>query len=219
VATTDLGVWEPFDVASVLTLMAGSEVTWWLSGGEALDVFAERPTRAHADIDISLRRSDVPAFHRFVADTLLLKIAHDGQLHEAPDLPIGHDVNGVWARETPTGPWRLQVNLEPIEAGEWSYRREPRVRLPLEQVIRRRDDGLPYVAPAVQLLWKAKDTRPKDIQDFELIAPLLDAHERRWLAGAISLCHPESAWTDRLAECKLPPPPVSDSCSPSCGST
>jgi len=75
------------------------------------------------------------------------------------------------------------------------------VRVPLEHVIRRRDAGLPYVAPAVQLLWKAKDTRPKDTEDFDLIAPLLDAHERRWLADAISLCHPESAWPDRLAEC------------------
>ena len=200
-ATADLGVWEPFGVASVQALMAGTEVTWWLSGGVALDVFVDRPTRAHADIDISVRRSDFPAFRRFVTGKVMLKIARNGHLHELADEPLGLDVHGLWARETSTGPWRLQVNLEPVESGDWIYRREPRVRVPLEHVIRRREDGLPYVAPAVQLLWKAKDPRPEDCADFDLIAPLLDVHERRWLADAISLCHPASTWPATLVGC------------------
>jgi len=200
-ATTELGVWEPFEVATVQALMAGAEVTWWLSGGEALDVFIGRTTRAHADIDISLRRDDLPAFRRFVAERLTLKIAHDGRLHELSGEPLADEVHGLWARETSTGPWRLQVHLEPVESSEWIYRRDPRVRLPLEQAIRHRDDGLPYVDPAVQLLWKAKDTRPKDEEDFETVVPLLDANARRWLAGAISLSHPSSAWPARLAAC------------------
>jgi hypothetical protein len=62
-------------------------------------------------------------------------------------------------------------------------------------------DGLPYVAPAVQLLWKAKDTRPKDEHDFETVAPLLTADERGWLADAIARSHPESPWPARLAAC------------------
>jgi hypothetical protein len=189
-------------VASVLALMAGTDVMWWLSGGEALDVFVGRSTRAHADIDISLRRSDLPDFRAFTSSHLTLKIAHDGQLHELTDLPIADAVNGLWARESAGGPWRLQVNLEPVDNDEWCYRRNPRVRLPVETLIRRRDaDGLPYVAPAVQLLWKAKDTRPKDERDFETVAPLLTTDERRWLTDAIARSHPESAWPARLLAC------------------
>jgi|SRR3954451_4555570 hypothetical protein len=198
-ATVDLGVWEPFAVDTVLELMAGAEVTWWLSGGEALDVFVGRPTRAHGDIDISLRRADLPAFQCFLAGRLELLVARDGRLHDLPDGPTGDEVHGLWARTSEAGPWRLQVNLEPVEGHEWVYRRDPRVRLDIEHVIRHRDDGLPYVAPAVQLLWKAKDTRPCDEHDFATVVPLLDGAERAWLADAIARCHPESAWPARLA--------------------
>jgi hypothetical protein len=189
-------------VASVLGLMAGTDVMWWLSGGEALDVFVGRSTRAHADIDISLRRSDLAAFRAFISSRLDLKIAHDGQVHEMTDGPLAAEVNGLWARKSADGPWRLQVNLEPVADGEWCYRRNLHVRLPVETVIRRREvDRLPYVAPAVQLLWKAKDTRPKDEHDFETVAPLLTADERRWLSDAIVRSHPESGWPARLTAC------------------
>ena len=90
-----------------------------------------------------------------------LKIAHDGALHDLGDGPLGPDAYGLWARETATGPWRLQVNLEPVDGNEWVYRRDSRVRLPIERVILRRA-GLPCVDPAVQLLWKAKNTAAKD---------------------------------------------------------
>jgi hypothetical protein len=184
-----------------MTLLTGAEFTWWLSGGEALDAFVGRTTRTHGDIDISLRRDDLGAFRRFIGERLDLRIAHEGRLHELPDGPVGDDVHGLWARETAHGPWRLQVNLEPVEGDEWIYRRDPSVRLALEHVIRRRDDGLPYVAPAVQLLWKAKDTRPQDEQDFETVLPYLDANERAWLGTMIERCHPQSAWPARLAAC------------------
>jgi hypothetical protein len=200
-AGADLGAWDPFTVASVMELMAGAGVTWWLSGGEALDVFVGYATRPHADTDISLRRADLHAFQCVVAGRLELQVARDGRLHDLPDGPPGDDVHGLWARETATGPWRLQVNLEPVDGDTWVYRRDPSVRLALEHVIRRRDDGLPYVAPAVQLLWKAKDTRPHDEQDFETVLPHLDADERAWLAETITRCHPESAWPARLAAC------------------
>ena len=195
-----LGPWEPFAVETVQRLLAGAGVTWWLSGGEALDVFVGRHTRAHADIDISLVRSDLGAFRRHVEARLELQIAHDGWLRELRDDRLADDVHGLWARDPGGGPWRLQVNLEPVEDGEWVYRRDPRVRLPLSRVIRHRG-GLPFVSPEVQLLWKAKDTRPQDELDFETVVPLLATRERRWLAGAIARSHPASAWPDRLLAC------------------
>jgi Aminoglycoside-2''-adenylyltransferase len=198
-ARPDLGVWEPFAVATVLQLMQGAEVAWWLSGGEALDAFVGRKTRPHGDIDISLRRSDLARFREHIGSRLELQIAHDGALSPLTDAPPA-EVHGLWARDERNGPWRLQINLEPVENGEWIYRREPRVRLPLERVVRRRG-ALPYVSPAVQLLWKAKDTRAQDEHDFDTIAPLLNGEERRWLADAITRCHPQSAWPARLAGC------------------
>ena len=192
----ELGRWEPYDVESVHSLMGGAPLTWWLSGGEALDVFVGRRTREHGDVDVSVRRADLELLRTHLAGRLDLLVAHDGALH-ALDRPLVDTEHGVWARERPGDPWRVQFNLEPVEGDEWVYRRDPRVRLPIDRLIRRRGQ-LPYVSPAVQLLWKAKDTRPHDQLDFDAVVPLLAADERRWLADAVALAHPESPWAAEL---------------------
>jgi len=106
-------------------------------------------------------------------------------------------VHGLWARERVGGPWRVQINLEPVEGDDWVFRRDPRVRRPLEQVVHDRD-SLPRVNPAVQLLWKAKDPLPKDEIDLANVLPLLPPDERAWLRDAIALAHPDSPWCGRF---------------------
>jgi len=56
---------------------------------------------------------------------------------------------------------------------EWVCHRHADIRLPLREVIAHTPSGLPYLRPEIQLLWKAKDTRPKDDADFALVFPLL----------------------------------------------
>src|SRR5258708_1288122 len=58
----DLGSWKPFTVETVQALMRDAPVTWWLSGGYALDRFAGETIREHGDIDISVARTDWSAF-------------------------------------------------------------------------------------------------------------------------------------------------------------
>ena len=195
-AASDLGRWEPYSVEAVQRLMDDAPLTWWLSGGEALDLFVGRRTREHGDVDVSVRRTDIGRLCTHLAGRLELLIAHDGALH-AVDRPLREAEHGLWARESPEGPWRVQFNLEPVDGDEWVYRRDPRVRRPVDDVIQERNE-VPCVAPAVQLLWKAKDTRPHDQRDFEVVVPLLDPNERRWLADAIALAHPASPWAAEL---------------------
>jgi hypothetical protein len=197
VTDADLGRWEPYGVDTVRDLMAGAAMTWWLSGGEALDVFVGRRTRDHGDVDVSVRRADLDRLRSHLAGRLELRVAHGGKLRELGDGPLAETEHGLWARERRGGPWRLQFNLEPVVGDEWVYRRDARIRLPIDRLIRWRGD-LPYVAPAVQLLWKAKDTRPDDQHDFDTVVPRLAADERRWLADAIALAHPTSPWAAAL---------------------
>ncbi|MFJ6633433.1 hypothetical protein ACIQMR_18895 [Streptomyces sp. NPDC091376] len=58
--------------------------------------------------------------------------------------------------------------------------------------------GIPYLAPEVQLFYKAKATRDKDETDFEAVLPLLDAPARAWLADAIKVIAPTHHWLRRL---------------------
>jgi len=85
------------------------------------------------------------------------------------------------------------------DGDEWVYRRDPRIRLPLVRIGRQSDSGLPYLAPEVQLLFKAKQQRAKDEADFARVEPLLDANSRSWLRGALQLTHPDHPWIERLS--------------------
>jgi len=196
-ADARLGSWEPFTVAEVESLLAETDVLWWLSGGEAIDVFLRRPTRAHGDIDVSVRRSDWPALRDFLRPRLEVKIAHDGALSEVSDAPLADEINGLWARARTGGPWRVQFNLDVVDGDTWIYRRDPRIRRPVDEVVWWRGT-LPFGNPAVQLLWKAKAPRPQDDQDFAALLPALSDRERSWLTESIRLSCPASPWASRL---------------------
>jgi hypothetical protein len=57
---------------------------------------------------------------------------------------------------------------------------------------------IPIIAPEIQLLFKAKNTRPKDQADFERTLPHLNQPQIHWLARALEEHHPGHAWIDAL---------------------
>jgi hypothetical protein len=62
-------------------------------------------------------------------------------------------------------------------------------------VIERDPTGIPYLAPEIVLLFKAKHAaRGKDAADFARALPLLDGQRREWLADALRVVHPGHDW-------------------------
>lgn len=92
----------------------------------------------------------------------------------------------------------MQLMLDESEGDEWVSRRTPQIRLPIERVGRTSASGIPYLAPEVQLFYKAKATRDKDETDFEAVLPLLEEGQRVWLAEAIKVIVPDHPWRRRL---------------------
>jgi hypothetical protein len=185
--------WEPFDVATVERLFAPVDARWWLSGGVALDVFVGASWRDHGDIDVSVWRGDWPRIEAHLVRELNVHVAQQGVLTPIAERGVTQDVRNLWARELDGGPWRVQVNLEDGDDTRWRYRRNRRVHREWSDVIWHHG-ALPFVNPAVQLLWKARDVAPKDQLDFDAVAPLLPAAEREWLTDVIALAHPGSPW-------------------------
>jgi hypothetical protein len=88
--------------------------------------------------------------------------------------------------------------IDESDGVDWVSRRDPGVRLPLGLTVRHTADGVPFLAPQVQLYYKSWSPRPKDLIDFDTALPLLAPPERSWLQTAIERRDPGHAWLDRL---------------------
>ncbi|MGW1223897.1 nucleotidyltransferase domain-containing protein [Streptomyces sp. NPDC001515] len=197
---TPWGPWEPMPLDEAVRLLAPLREPWWIAGGYAIELAVGRAFRAHADLDVLLLRRDQLAVQRILPGAEWWAADPPGTLRPWPPgeiLPAG--VHDIWCRPGPDAPWRVQFMLDDVADGDWVYRRDPRIRLPLDRIGRVTGDGVPHLAPEVQLLYKARSPRPKDERDFEEALAVLDEDGRSWLTETLTLAegagHP---WAARL---------------------
>ncbi|HEY5362037.1 MAG TPA: hypothetical protein VIJ82_30865 [Streptosporangiaceae bacterium] len=184
--------WEPWLPAEAAERLAGVRVPWYVAGGCALDLFRGSQTRVHDDLEIAVPAAEFPVIRAALAD-LEFDVAGAGRLwpESSPAAAVMHQ---TWGRDRGTEIYRLDVFREPHDGDSWICRRDDRIRRPYSTLILRSRDGIPYLAPEVALLFKAKYTRPKDLDDFAGVLPLLTEQRRAWLAGALRAVHPGHPW-------------------------
>lgn len=103
-------------------------------------------------------------------------------------------VSDVWCREH-GGPWRFQLMLDDGEGALWRSRRCVTVTRSVVELGTRDSKGIPFLAPEIQLFYKAKAPRPKDEVDFTVAWPLLSAPQKAWLRQAITAAYGrDNAW-------------------------
>lgn len=87
--------------------------------------------------------------------------------------------------------------LDESSGDDWVSRRNPRLRRPVESLRHNSSVGIPYLAPEVQMFYKAADPRPKDHEDFTHVLPVLTTGQREWLHAAIVVTYGEHPWASR----------------------
>jgi len=192
--TAELGRWAPLTPRDVAEVMAGLGVRWWIAGGFALEAFAGRSWRGHEDIDIgvlardqAIVREHVEGWEPFAADP-------PGQLRPwSKGEELREPVHDIWVRRGLGLPWAFQVMLNPGDAGALVYRREPSIRIRWEKALFE-IDGVSYLAPEVQLLFKSKGRREKDERDLAEVLPLLGPERREWLAEMLARTDARHPW-------------------------
>ena len=191
--------WQALTLDEVAALLDGLPVPWWIAGGQAIDLFVGSSTRQHQDLDVVVLRPDQLTVQAHL-DGWDLRVAHHGRLIRwtSGQLLATHE-HGIWARPNPASPWRLELLVDDVRAGQWVYRRNPAVRLPLDRLGRATASGLPYLRPEVVLLYKAKRSGAPDEHDAAVAIPRLSRSERAWLAAAIAKDIPEHHWLPLLA--------------------
>lgn len=186
--------WSPDQVARHLT---GLAAPWCVAAGWALDLFLGRQTRAHGDIEIAVPAAAFPEvrdrFPGYAFDAV-----SSGRIWAEAVPAVLSATHQTWLRDRATGNYLLDVFREPHDGDTWICRRDETIRRPYPEIIRRTTGGIPYLAPELVLLFKAKHARPKDQADFETTLPHLTPPQRRALASLLTRVHPGHRWLARL---------------------
>ncbi|WP_228925509.1 nucleotidyltransferase domain-containing protein [Streptomyces sp. DH7] len=186
--------WTPGEVAQRL---AGISSPWCVAAGWALDLFRGRQTRDHGDIEIAIPEAGFPEvrdrFPGYVFDA-----AGSGRIWEGAPPETLAAVHQTWLRDPATGSYLLDVFREPHDGDIWICRRDETIRLPYSEIVHHTPEGIPYLAPELVLLFKAKHARPKDRRDFDATVPHLTGAQRATLEELLARVHPGHAWLTDL---------------------
>lgn len=182
--------WVPLTVAELSGIMRGAGFFWCLAGGQAIERFVGRSYRGHDDLDVVVLRSQQLAVQEWFREWTLAAADPPGSLREwAMGERLTWRVHDIWARRPDAAGWELQIMIQEDDETSWFFRRDDRVH-------GRVDDlsvvagGVPCLRPDLQLLFKAKSSRPKDDLDFLQLLPALSARQRQQLWDWLDLTSP-----------------------------
>jgi len=191
------GQWLAVHPREAPALLGHVPARWWIAGGWALDLFVGRQRRPHKDLDIGILRRDLQPTLAALSGWELFE-ARGGELFGPVTSAVRAGISSLWARRAGAHEWVFELMLDDCEAEQWVFRRDRRIRRALDTVVRHDREGLPYLAPEVQLLYKASHTRREDDLDFEDVSAHLDEAARRWLSAALSQLDPQHRWVRAL---------------------
>ncbi len=194
----------------VLGALEGLNAPWYLGGGWAADAFVGRVTREHHDVDIVAFMRDQHIIREHLPDWRL--VAHDDNVPgatkrtwDARDLTMPAHIH-VFGDDAVD--WEFQLNYGPGE--RWEFHGNPGFTLSFDQCVAESEWGIPILAPAVNLYYKAvppmwrgeprTPPRPHDDHDLDLLLPHLSAEQRQWLGSAIAAMEPAHPWLGVLAK-------------------
>jgi len=188
----------PLSPAQAAQLFDGAPFVWWVAGGWSTEL-GPRPRRDHEDLEVAFARRDLAALRSWLSEYHLWD-THLGALRFLGSdgrLPRSHEQ--LWLRRDGASPWLMDLMLTPVRGSTWMYKRDRRITRPLDLVIRKGPDGVPYQRPEISLLYKARRRVERDERDFEAVLPLLTDVDREWLAEAIALSEgSQNPWLERL---------------------
>ena len=187
---TDKWWWEPLALDDAVALMDGFRGPWWVAGGWAIDLLTGRQTREHEDVDLLVLRRDQGLLRRQLPGWDL-QVAHGGRLEPWWGELLVPPRSGLWARTDRSGPWLVQFLLADHTGGDWVYKHDPSLRLPLAAIGLRSAEGVPFLRPEVVLLFKSRRPRERDEHDVRAVLPHLDAGARDRLRAWLPAGH---AW-------------------------
>jgi hypothetical protein len=190
---------EPFAlIMEVTALFAGYPRPWFIAGGWAIDLFLGRVTRDHEDVDVAVLRRDQQDLRSQLERWDFEKVVDGHRERWREGEWLNPPIHELRARP-PSAPQReIEILLNESKDDAWVFRRDARVTMSLSEARLVTRSGIPYLDPAIVLLFKAKTPAAKDLADFDQVRPYLGLERRLWLRHALEIGHPGHPWIARL---------------------
>jgi len=172
---------------------------WGFGGGWAIDGTVGKVTRAHDDVDICILREDLAEWREVWPDANWFKMVEGREVpmgaEEVPELP-------VYELHVRDGAALYEILLLETVGEDWVDRRDARIKMPVEEAFVAGVERLPFLNPAIALLFKSQNIREKDVKDFKAVLPFLSGFEAEWLINSLKLMYGEHIWLTALREKK-----------------
>ena len=172
---------------------------WFICGGWAIDLFLNRVTREHKDIDIAIARNDQLKIRDYLRDrNWQLEKAIDGRLIPWADQEwLSLPVHTIWCKNQNHEPDFIEILLNEIDETQFKFRRDQSITLPREEMSFRSLSGLTILAPEIVLLYKSNC--PEEYQaDFDNTVEFLSEKSCAWLKVALNKLFGQHPWADKL---------------------
>jgi hypothetical protein len=188
--------WSPWRPRELADRLRGVAVPWYVAGGWALDLYRGFESREHEDLEIGVPADGFAAIRSALGD-LEFDVVLDGRRWPL-DSPAFASSHQTWGRDPASGAYRLDVFREKHDGDTWICRRDESIRRNYAEIILRNADGIPYLAPEIVLLFKARWARPKDDEDLRGVLPSFDRERRSALRDLVAQVHPGHRWLEEL---------------------
>lgn len=189
------------DFQKIIDCFQSFSAPWAVCGGWAIDLFVQRKTRPHKDVDIAVFRSDQLILQSFLMEQgWQLQKAVQGELiawekDEFLVLPI----HNIWCHHPDYPPNMLEVLFSDRDGENFCFRTDFSIQLPLTQTFIISTSGVPILVPEIVLLHKSRHLDNPDYQqDFEVCESHLTDESRTWLRQALYQLHGEHIWLNGL---------------------
>jgi hypothetical protein len=208
--------------------LANHGFDWYVCGGGAIDVFLDKQTRIHKDLDIAVFWEDRNSIIALMLATgwRVFEACGGGVIHELFDQQQLFEKRNLFCftsnenrcRLEPIGDHRYRFGLEKKEQKDFTYveflfnqKDDEYFYLPVNANLKRKlnkallnSNGIPYLAPEIVLYYKAGylEYSPDTVdhyQDFDLTLPFLDEEQKQWLRESLEKEYAnEHVWLQRL---------------------
>jgi hypothetical protein len=174
---------------------------WGVAGGWAVDLFLDRMTREHQDIEIAMFREDQLILQDYLwCRGWTCEYIRDGHFHPWPKREsLALPIHEIWCRSDSGPLLRLEVLLNQRVTDAFVFRRDSRIKTPIERTFVQSNSSIPILAPEIVLLYKSKRANEdKEQLDFSNIVGALGAERRQWLLKSIETIDPAHCWLAAL---------------------